>query len=56
MGLFKKEMERDLREFDGGGSGHNGVSEELGYERKQTVFWREIAIFERSNCAAKIYS
>ena len=42
---MKKEKKRDLREFDGGGSSDDGVAEELGDERKQTVLWREISVF-----------
>lgn len=42
---MKGKRERDLREFDGGGSGDDGVAEELGDERQQTVLGREIAIF-----------
>lgn len=44
----------NLRDFDGGGGGDYAIAEKFRYERKQTILVRELAIEERSECAAEI--
>jgi hypothetical protein len=45
---------QNLREFDGGGSGDDGVTEEFGNEREQAIFVGDVSIAKRSNCTAQI--
>ena len=44
----------DLREFDGGGSGDDGVAEEFGNEREQAILVREVAVAKRSQRTTQI--
>lgn len=50
----KLEVETNLREFDGGGSGDEDIAEELGDEGKQAVLFRKVAMAERSESTAEI--
>lgn len=47
-GSGKRREEECLREFDGGGSGDDGVTEEFGNEREQAILLREFAVTKRS--------
>ena len=44
----------NLGEFDGGGSGDDGVAEEFGNEREQAILVREVAMAKRLHGAAHI--
>lgn len=43
-----------LRQFDGGGSSNDGIAEELGQQREETVFFWDLPIAKRSESAAEI--
>lgn len=45
-----------LREFDGGGSGDDGVAEKLGNKGQQAIFVGEVAVAEGPQGAAEIDS
>ena len=46
----------NLRELDGGGGGHDAVAEELGDEREQAFFLRDLGVRQRREDAAEVHA